>query len=76
MCVQVGLQQWLFWTPISLVKPQTPMFLYRGWQYMPENPIVTINGWRKCGLLRPFDESTKDEVLQNAKAAASTPGSR
>ena len=43
---------------------------------MSENPIVTINGWRKCGLLRPFDESTKDEVLQNAKAAASTPSSR
>ena len=42
---------------------------------MTENPDVSINGWRKCGLLRPFDESTKDEVLQNAKAAASTPGS-
>ena len=43
---------------------------------MAENPVITINGWRKCGLLKPFDSTTKDEVLQNAKAAASTPGSR
>ena len=30
--------------PLSLVKPRTPMFLYRGWQYMAENPTVTVNG--------------------------------
>ena len=61
---------------LSLVKPQTPMFLYREWQYMTENPGGRINGWCKCGLLTPLDSSIKDEVLQNAKAAASTPGNR
>ena len=43
---------------------------------MTENPDVSINGWRKCGLLKLFDSAIKDKVLQNAKAAASTPGSR
>ena len=43
---------------------------------MADNPEPIINGWRKCGLLKGFDEATKDEMLQMAKAATSTPGAR
>lgn len=61
--------------PLSQVKPQTPLFLYKGWKYVAEHPQVVINGWRKCGLLKGFDPEFKDDWLSMAKAAVSTPGS-
>jgi hypothetical protein len=39
------------WFPVSVVKPKTPLFLYKEVNYMTDHPELIVNGWRKCGML-------------------------